>query len=311
MTLRCFVVLLVLVCSVARPGVAATISLGVSANAANSPGDFDQIVFDGQFFSDVAFEYGVHAHQAYNVSNLSSDVQTTAVASALAANGMLAVGVYSESSGEISIGAGGPVLAHTMSGTAGAGATVSDSLTVVNGDGTGNLLANFLITGHGSASTSSSNDSRLVAVTDVNALAISQLHLTISDDGTAEFPSMWQVAIPYSMDLASLLLHVSTLSVTQFGCGTVIDDVGATCAASTIGAFGNTFLLTHIQVYDNAGQLIPDAYVVGDSGLRYNNTAAPEVPEPASIALMLTGFGWLASAKVAHRRRRVAPRLHR
>lgn len=68
--------------------------------------------------------------------------------------------------------------------------------------------------------------------------------------------------------------------------------------------FSNTVTFRGLEVYDAAGNLLPDAIVTGSDGTRYSTLGSPvqSVPEPASLTSL--GAGLTAIASLARRRRR-------
>jgi hypothetical protein len=226
----------------------------------------------------------------------------------------LALGVKTLSDGNTVIGTGGPVGTTTSTGIGQAGLNVSDGLTVFGGSTSGSLALNFAISGSLSTSTSGPTVFANTATTGgtffVNTNTNSANVLTLNaasqngpggDTGPVSmmFPAAWTVLVPYTNSFADILLHLDSTASTGDACF----GFGSICNETALGALGNTFTLSFIQVLDQSGQIVPGAYVVGDSGINYDNVpqVAP-VPEPASMMLLAVG---LASVAVDRWRRRL------
>jgi hypothetical protein len=108
-------------------------------------------------------------------------------------------------------------------------------------------------------------------------------------------PATWSTRIPYNASTANMLLNMRVDVGTSDACSGLCTELAA-------GSFGHTFVLTNIQVLTLAGALVPNAFVVGQSGITYNNTAPgpTAVPEPASV--LLVGLGSLGVVVLRRRR---------
>ncbi|MCU0775338.1 MAG: PEP-CTERM sorting domain-containing protein [Ideonella sp.] len=69
--------------------------------------------------------------------------------------------------------------------------------------------------------------------------------------------------------------------------------------------YGSTLLWTGVSsVLDANGQLVPDWVMRSGSGFDYSRSFVSQVPEPATVALMLAGLGVVGAA--AKRRRAIS-----
>ncbi len=290
----------------ARASEAGPITLNTSANAAISPGFFDQDSLSDSLSAFTNLELTSTASGTFIQSNLTADLDVSAYAFVRVAGGSLSVGIETQSNGSTTIGAGGPVGATTSSGIANAGLDVSDSLTVVGGPTSGTLALNFAISGSLSTATSGSasfaNNAAVNATFSVNSSANLQTLNAFSQNGPGgdtgpsflTFPLTWTVLVPYTNSSANMDLHLDSMAVTNDNCS------GAgSCTELAWGALGQTFTLGSIQVLDESGQLVTGAYALGGSGIVYNNLVE-SVPDTASTAMLLA-FSVVALSLAAKR----------
>lgn len=280
------------------PAHAGSISLTTVAQAAISPGFFDQDVLNETLnpFTDLTLISS--AAGTFNQANMSSSLSVLAYAFIRASNGTLSLGTDAHAAGSSTL-LEGPVVSTGHTGSGGATVVVNDGLTVVGGPTSGLLALNFDVSGALSttfsasavpsfASASASGTLFVNTNTNPQNVLTSSIHSATNAGGptTSTFPDTWTVLVPFMNGSASMGLHLNSSAQTIDQCSRVGGGT-ASCTQEALSALGSTFTLGFIQVLDSNGQLVPGAYVTGDSGITYNHTATPTapVPEPASLSL--------------------------
>jgi hypothetical protein len=282
---------------------AGPITITTIANAAVSPGKYEEKNISSSLNPFTDLDLTSLASVTYIQSNLTTDIDVSAYAFVVVAGGSLSMGMDTQSNSSTTIGSG-PVSATTGSGVAIAGLNVSDGLTVVGGPDSGLLALNFAMSGSLSTATSGSttfaNTAAVGGTFSVNATSTElNAHSQNGPGGNTgpmflTFPSTWSVLLPYSGGFANMDLRLNSTATTNDACFGI-----GTCTELAWGSLGHTFTLGSIQVLDQSGQLVSGAYALGDSGISYNSLPPASVPDTASTMLML-GLG--LSMLAGHRR---------
>lgn len=268
-----------------------------TANAGVSPGLLDQDEIKGTLTALTDSSVGSEAGGAFVGSFVTVDMLVSAFGFVTAQDGGLSLGVGTSSNNSTTIGEGGS--GSSSSGTANVGISVSDLLHVFGGPAAGVLALDFDIAGDlavsASGFTTFTNGASATATFSANGNVLSR-NVGVNQRGDrltdeVSFPSGWTVFLPYQNGVVNLGLGLNSQAWTHDACF-ALPRRSSTCTEKAVANLAHTFTLDFIQVLDLAGNLVPEGYVAGESGITYNNRPrTPSVPEPSSIALSTFAIG--------------------
>jgi hypothetical protein len=179
----------------------------------------------------------------------------------------------------------------TTSGHASADALITDQLSVFFANGVPITAANIVITARVDGT---------ITAEDAGIASIVALLDPFSGSSTGQ-PAEFSLDVPDGLagHYDEVLVASYTGDISQglsFNFSILVNAIVNGFGAATVD-FGNTGVITDIQINDLNGNPIPDAYYTAASGIVYGAT----VPEPSSLLLM--GVGCLGAAMIAMSRR--------
>jgi hypothetical protein len=256
------------------------------------------------FSSGTGIVYGpVFTYQGRASGGAGAATYAGSQADAFATFGML------RSSSSASAGTGGEWLGPHAGGVVNTTVGFSDTINVTSASRagqSGTVVATFSVDGGLNASTTGFS-SRSTAAVQVTARGESFRQMVSSDSAvpsaSGQVPELITMRIPVTFSPTFFQPFSVTLATSASASALNVFNSPRTAQAES--DYGSTLLWTGVSsVLDANGQLVPDWVMRSGSGFDYSRSFVSQVPEPATVALMLAGLGVVGAA--AKRRRAIS-----